>query len=116
MNKKEYSYTFKETLPDEFKKSFEQIDQMTDEQKKELIKKINTHYEKELTGNLTFWISMMDYCNHIKYLDNLDTQKSVFVTSNNEFIKFIKLLKKRQNNLLVIKPEDFYKTINEKIK
>lgn len=113
MNKKEYDKQFKNVDGKSIVNKFNDIKNMTIKQRQELSDGIMKTYEKELTDNLTFWISMIDYSNHIRNVKTLDNNKSVFITSNQEFIKFMKLLKKRINNLEVISINDLDKTMKK---
>ncbi|MDD4781256.1 MAG: hypothetical protein PHT02_11750 [Tissierellia bacterium] len=106
MNKREYKKQFINVPHSEFQELFKKIDSMTNSNRKKLIKNIEKNYKEKFKNNLNFWISMMDYCEHIQ---NIEKSKQIMVTQNKEFIEFIELLKERINSIEILDITDFDK-------
>jgi len=113
MEKEEYNKNYK---PEDARIVKEQLDALvkaTPEQREAVLRGVNERYLKNIESDLRFWISMFDYCNHIKFLDYKDKKPKMFVTTNDEFIKFIEKWKKASKYLNVVDVGTVAKAIDE---
>jgi len=113
MNKEEYNVRFSTENPDKVKKILDSLECKSKEELDTIIRNIHETYLTEMNKDIRFWVSMFDYCNHIKYLDISKKEPKMFITSNIEFLEFIEDLKKKINYLDVISVKDTVKAIKE---
>jgi len=105
MKTKKYNDDYKFTDAKIVSETFEKLKNMTPENRNLFLRRITDKYINNISEDISFWISMYDYCQHIKYIN----KEAYFITNNKEFMEFIDLLKIRINNIKVISVEEFAK-------